>query len=121
MISEREEYTFKNGGTIILTNGEDGVTVELIGFDEPMMGTYNDMEKLAEDIGAFLKEKRPEIFKEDEIHWKKSEGVYISPVPEHEKEIYKVCVRLRRINPTYLWQTYSEWMWGEDQQIFWED
>lgn len=29
-MSEREEYTFKNGGTVILTNGEDGVTVELI-------------------------------------------------------------------------------------------
>ena len=121
MISEREEYTFKNGGTIILTNGQDGVTVELIGFDEPMVGTYTDMEKLAEDIGAFLKKKRPEIFKEDEIHWKKSEGVYISPVPEHEKEIYKVCVRLRRINPTYVWYWYWEKMWGEDQQIFWED
>lgn len=120
MISEREEYTFKNGGTIILTNGEDGVTVELIGFDEPIVGTYTDMEKLTEDIGGFLKEKRPEIFKEDEIHWK-GKGVYIWTVPEHEKEIYKVCVRLGRINPTYVWQTYSEWMWGEDQRIFWED
>lgn len=29
MISEREEYSFKDGGTLVLTNGEDGVTVEI--------------------------------------------------------------------------------------------
>ena len=28
MISEREEYEFKDGGTLVLTNGEDGVNVE---------------------------------------------------------------------------------------------
>lgn len=29
MISEREEYEFKDGGTLVLTNGENGVTVEI--------------------------------------------------------------------------------------------
>lgn len=115
MASEREEYTFKNGGTVILTNGEDGVTVELIGFDEPMMGTYKDMRKLSEDIGSFLKEKRPEIFKEDEVHFN-GKGVYKSPT--QDKELYNLCVRLRRINPDYLWYTYADWMWGDDERIF---
>ena len=50
-MSEREEYEFKDGGTLVLVNGEDGVTVE-INIGKPMMGTYNDMRKLTKDIGT---------------------------------------------------------------------
>ena len=117
MASEREELTFKNGATIVLTNGEDGYTVNITGFDEPMMGTYNDIKKLTEDIGEYLREKYLEMFKEDEVHFN-GKGVYKSPVSGQDKDIYKLSVRLRRINPDHLWYTYAEWLWGDVQHVF---
>ena len=105
MISEREEYTFKNGGTVTLTNGEDGVTVELIGFDKPMMGTYNDIKKMTKDIGKFLMKKRPEIYQED---------VFGSNVQEQDRELYKLAIRLRRINPKYTRINYNIWLWNRE-------
>lgn len=104
MISEREEYQFKDGGTLVLTNGEDGVTVEIC-IGKPMMGTYTDMKKLAMDIGKYIMECRPEIFKED---------VFGSNVQQQDKELYRIAIRLRRINREFTWQDYTRWLWGRE-------
>ena len=108
MISEREEYEFKDGGTLVLSNGEDGVTVE-INLGKPMMGTYNDtfngMKKLANDIGKYIMENRPEVFMVD--GWD-------SEVLEQDRELEKIAIRMRRINPKYTRISYYSWMYGED-------
>lgn len=104
MISEREEYQFKDGGTLVLTNGEDGVTVE-INIGKPMMGTYNDMKKLAKDIGRYIAKHRPQIIRED---------CWGTKVPEQDRELEKIAIRLRRINPKYTRIDYSVWMHGEE-------
>ena len=105
MVSEREEYEFKDGGTLVLVNGEDGVTVE-INIGKPMMGTYNDMRKLAKDIGRYISYNRPEIFWEGSFGSKK--------VPEQDRELNKVAIRLRRINPKYTRIDYLVWLEGEE-------
>lgn len=104
MISEREEYEFKDGGTLVLTNGEDGVTVE-INIGKPMMGTYNDMRKLAKDIGRYIAKNRPQIIRED---------CWGTKVLEQDRELEKIAIRLRRINPKYTRIDYSVWMHGEE-------
>ena len=104
MISEREEYQFKDGGTLVLTSGEDGVTVEIC-IGKPMMGTYNDMKKLAKDIGRYIANNRPQII------WEDSWG---TKVPEQDRELEKIAIRLRRINPEYTRIDYSVWMHGEE-------
>ncbi len=104
MISEREEYKFKDGGTLVLSNGEDGVTVE-INLGKPMMGTYNDMKKLANDIGKYIMKNRPEVFMEDGFD---------SEVLEQDRELEKIAIRMRRINPKYTRISYYSWMYGED-------
>lgn len=102
MVSEREEYQFKDGGTLTLVNGEDGVTVN-INIGKPMMGTYNDIKKLAKDIGKYIRKNRPQIFWEDRIG---------SKVPEQDRELDKIAIRLRRINPTYTRIDYKIWLDG---------
>ena len=104
MISEREEYQFKDGGTLVLVNGEDGVTVE-IDLGKPVMGTYNDMKKLANDIGRYIAKYRPQII------WEDSWG---TKVPEQDRELERIAIRLRRINPEYTRIDYSVWMHGEE-------
>lgn len=104
MISEREEYQFKDGGTLVLTNGEDGVTVE-INIGKPMMGTYNDMKKLAKDIGSYIAKYCPQAFWEDGFG---------SKVPEQDRELNKVAIRLRRINPKYTRIDYMVWLHGSE-------
>ena len=104
MISEREEYSFKDGGTLVLVNGEDGVTVE-IDLGKPMMGTYTDMKKLAKDIGRYITNNRPQIIIEDSWGTK---------VPEQDRELDKIAIRLRRINPEYTRIDYSVWLHGEE-------
>lgn len=103
-MSEREEYEFKDGGTLVLSNGEDGVTVE-INLDKQVTGTYNDMRQLAQDIGEHLRVHRPQVFLED--GWD-------SKVPEQDRELEKIAIRLRRINPKYTRIDYYAWMYGED-------
>lgn len=103
MISEREEYQFKDGGTLVLINGEDGVTVN-IDLGKPMMGTYNDMRKLTNDIGNYISSNRPEIFWECSFGSKK--------VPEQDRELNKIAIRLRRINPKYTRIDYLVWLEG---------
>ena len=51
MISEREELTLKNSATIVLSRGEDGYTVNITGFDKPMIGTFTDIQELAKQVG----------------------------------------------------------------------
>lgn len=104
MISEREEYKFKDGGTLVLTNGEDGVTVE-INVGKPMMGTYNDMRKLTKDIGSYIAKYCPQAFWDDRIG---------SKVLEQDRELNKVAVRLRRINPKYTRIDYMVWLHGSE-------
>lgn len=104
MISEREEYQFKDGGTLVLTNGEDGVTVE-INIGKPMMGTYNDMRKLTKDIGSYIAKYCPQAFWDDGL---------CSKVPEQDRELNKVAVRLRRINPKYTRIDYMVWLHGSE-------
>ena len=104
MISEREEYEFKDGGTLVLTNGENGVTVE-IDLGKPMKGTYNDMRKLAKNIGKYLGTNRPQVFWEDGFG---------SKVPEQDRELNKVAIRLRRINPKYTRIDYMAWLHGAE-------
>lgn len=104
MISEREEYKFKDGGTLVLTNGEDGVTVE-INIGKPMMGTYNDMRKLTKDIGSYIAKYCPQAFWDDRIG---------SKVPEQDRELNKVAIRLRRINPKYTRIDYMVWLHGSE-------
>lgn len=104
MISEREEYEFKDGGTLILVNGEDGVTVN-INLGEPMMGTYNDMRKLAKHIGRYIAKNRPQVF------WEDGWG---SKVPQQDRELEKIAIRLRRINPKYTRIDYAVWLHGEE-------
>lgn len=104
MISEREEYEFKDGGTLVLSNGEDGVTVE-INLGKPMMGTYNDMKKLAKDIGRYIAKNRPQLFWDDRIG---------SKVLEQDRELNKVAIRLRRINPKYTRIDYMVWLHGSE-------
>ena len=108
MISEREEYEFKDGGTLVLTNGEDGVNVE-INIGKPMKGAYNDMRKLAKDIGKYLGKYCPQAFWDDRIG---------SKVPEQDRELYKVAIRLRRINPKYTRIDYMVWLHGAEQPYF---
>ena len=104
MISEREEYEFKDGGTLVLTNGEDGVNVE-INIGKPMKGAYNDMRKLAKDIGKYLAKYCPQAFWDDRIG---------SKVPEQDRELNKVAIRLRRINPKYTRIDYMVWLHGAE-------
>ena len=104
MVSEREEYEFKDGGTLVLVNGEDGVTVE-INIGKPMMGTYNDMRKLAKDIGRYIAKYCPQAFWDDRIG---------SKVPEQDRELNKVAIRLRRINPKYTRIDYMVWLHGSE-------
>ena len=104
MISEREEYTFKDGGTLVLTNGEDGITVQ-IDLGKPVMGTYTDVKKLAKDIGEHLMVHRPQVFWEDGFG---------SKVPEQDRELNKIAIRLRRIYPKYTRIDYLVWMEGGD-------
>ena len=104
MISEREEYSFKNGGTMVLTNAENGVTVE-IDLGKPMMGTYNDMKKLSKDMGKYLRKNRPQVFGEDGFG---------SKVPEQDRELYRIAIRLRRINPKYTRIDYMAWLHGAE-------
>lgn len=103
-MSEREEYTFKDGGTLVLTNGEDGITVQ-IDLGKPMMGTYNDVKKLAKDIGKYLKHYRPQVFWEDGLG---------SKVPEQDRELNKIAIRLRRIHPQFTRIDYKVWLHGAD-------
>lgn len=105
MISEREELTLKNGATIVLTNGEDGVTVHITGFEKPMMKTNNDIKKLAKDIGRFLRKNYGKAFSED--------GLF-SKVQEQDRDLNKLAIRLRRINPEYTRIDYKVWLWGAD-------
>ena len=86
MISEREEYEFKDGGTLVLTNGEDGVNVEI-------------------NIGKYLGKYCPQAFWDDRIG---------SKVPEQDRELYKVAIRLRRINPKYTRIDYMVWLHGAE-------
>lgn len=104
MISEREEYEFKDGGTLVLSNGEDGITVE-INIGKPMMGTYNDMRKLTKDIGRYIAKYCPQAFWDDRIG---------SKVPEQDRELNKVAIRLRRINPKYTRIDYMVWLHGSE-------
>lgn len=104
MISEREELTLKNGATIVLTNGEDGVTVYINGFGKPMMGTYNDICKLTKDIGKYLRNNYKEAFIED---WFR-----VSKVPEQDRDLHKLAIRLRRIDPTWSKPYYLTWLHG---------
>lgn len=104
MISEREDYEFKEGGTLTLTNGEDGVTVN-IDLGKPMMGTYNDMKKLTKDIGRYIAKNRPQVFWEDGFG---------SKVPEQDRELNKIAIRLRRINPKYTRIDYIVWLHGAE-------
>ena len=104
MISEREEYEFKDGGTLTLVNGEDGVTVN-INLGKQVMGTYNDMRQLAQDIGEHLRVHRPQVFLED--GWG-------SKVPQQDRELEKIAIRLRRINPKYTRIDYVVWLHGEE-------
>lgn len=99
-MSEREEYTFKDGGTLVLTNGEDGITVQ-IDLGKSVMGTYNDAMKLAKDIGEHLMAYRPQVFWEDGL-------------PEQDRELNKIAIRLRRIYPKYTRIDYLVWMEGGD-------
>ena len=102
MISEREELTLKNGATITLTNGEDGVTVNITGFDEPMIGTYTDIKKMTKDIGEYLS-----WFYE---YW----HMFDFRAQEQDREDNKLAIRLRRINPKYTRIDYLVWLSGED-------
>lgn len=104
MISEREDYEFKDGGTLVLSNGEDGVTVN-IDLGKPMMGTYNDMKKLTKDIGRYIAKNRPQVFWEDGFG---------SKVPEQDRELNKIAIRLRRINPKYTRIDYMVWLHGAE-------
>ena len=103
MISEREEYEFKNGGTLVLSSGEDGYTVE-INLGKPVIGTYTDIRELAYDIGEYIMSKRPEIFLEDKFG---------SKVQQQDRELYKIAIRLRRIYPKYTWMDYLSLLHGE--------
>lgn len=103
MASEREEVTFKNGGRIVLTKGEDGVTVNISGFGKPMMGTYNDIQKLTKDIGKYLRMNYSEAFLEDRWGTK---------VPEQDRDLHKLAIRLRRIDPTWTKPYYLTWLDG---------
>ena len=67
-----EEYEFKDGGTLSITNGEDGVTVS-INIGKPMIGTYNDIIKLAQDIGIYIANNRPQVFWDDTEPYKIAE------------------------------------------------
>ena len=104
MISEREELTLKNGATIVLSRGEDGITVNITGFDKPMIGTFDDPMKLANAIGKYLKKVYPEAFKEDLLS---------SKVPEQERDLNKLSIRLRRIDPTWTRLDYNTFLWGD--------
>ena len=55
MISEREEYTFKDGGTLVLTNGEDGITVQ-IDLGKLVMGTFTNFENMLYGIAQVVQE-----------------------------------------------------------------
>lgn len=103
-MSEREDYEFKEGGTLTLVNGEDGVTVN-IDLGKPMMGTYNDMKKLTKDIGRYIAKNRPQVFWEDGFG---------SKVLEQDRELNKVAIRLRRINPKYTRIDYMVWLHGAE-------
>ena len=94
-MSEREEYTFKDGGTLVLTNGEDGITVQ-IDLGKPMMRTYTDVKKLAKDVGKYLGKYRPQVFWEDGL---------TSKVPEQDRELDKIAIRMRRIYHSLLRET----------------
>lgn len=104
MISEREDYEFREGGTLTLVNGEDGVTVN-IDLGKPMMGTYNDMKKLTKDIGRYIAKNRPQVFWEDGFG---------SKVPEQDRELNKIAIRLRRINPKFTRIDYAVWLHGAE-------
>lgn len=103
-MSEREDYEFKEGGTLTLVNGEDGVTVN-IDLGKPMMGTYNDMKKLTKDIGRYIAKNRPQVFWEDGFG---------SKVAEQDRELNKIAIRLRRINPKFTRIDYMVWLHGAE-------
>lgn len=104
MISEREELTLKNGAVITLVNGEDGVTVNIVGFDKPIMGTYNDIKQLTMDIGEFMM-----VHYRDFFH-----GWMDKKVQEQDIESNKLAIRLRRINPQHSRIDYLAWLEGEE-------
>lgn len=103
MISEREELTFKNGATIVLSRGEDGYTVNITGFDKPMIGTYTDIVDLTYDVGKYLKRNYHAAFVED---------FFKSEVPEQERDLFKLAIRLRRIEPKWIKPQYLNWLHG---------
>ena len=103
MISDTEELTFKNGATIVLTNGEDGYTVIINGFDKPMIGKYSDIKKMAKDIGKYLRKHYGEAFVEDGFGTK---------VPEQDRDLHKLAIRLRRICPTWSKPYYLTFLDG---------
>ena len=104
MISEREELTLKNGATIVLSRGEDGYTVNIAGFEKPMIDTFDDIKKLANAIGKYLKKVYPEAFKEDLLS---------SKVPEQERDLFKLAIRLRRIDGKWSRPYYQTWLWNK--------
>ena len=70
-----------------------------------MKGAYNDMRKLAKDIGKYLGKYCQQTFVDDRIG---------SKVPEQDRELYKVAIRLRRINPKYTRIDYMVWLHGAE-------
>ncbi len=103
-MSEREVLTLKNGATITLTKGEDGVTVNIVGFETPITRTYTDIKQLAKDIGEFMM-----VHYKDFFH-----GWMDKKVQEQDIESNKLAIRLRRICPQYTRIDYLVWLEGED-------
>lgn len=104
MISEREDYEFKDGGRLTLVNGEDGVTVN-IDLGKPNAATYTDMKKLTKFIGRYIAKNRPQVLWEDGFG---------SKVAEQDRELNKIAIRLRRINPQFTRIDYKVWLHGAE-------
>lgn len=84
-----DEFKFKDGSTVTVTLGEDGITVSAYAVnDKPMMGTYNDFPKMCRDIGSYFKRNCPHLAEE-----------YWSKIPQQDKDFDKLAI--------YLWRVYK--------------